>query len=283
MAATFTPQQWRAARTALAEQTERFAGLIAVTRPEVRCTADWSVADMLAHVVSLAWLYACLVDPEHPPLPVADLEGQLAEVTVDTVADANDVVLRHLTERDPAVLLARLRADVGHLLSRCADRSPDDTVPWLGAARVPLAGLCAHLVNELLIHGHDIARAGGRRWRLPGREAAMFLELFLTGVVRHGYGRLLDGGGPPSDRPIVVEFRSAFAAPLRLVLHRGVISFAAPDARTDVRIHHDPGSLNLMMFGRISRARTLLTGGVRISGWRPWLLPTFLRTFRTPS
>ncbi|TDB73510.1 maleylpyruvate isomerase family mycothiol-dependent enzyme [Micromonospora sp. KC723] len=283
MAATVTPQQWQAARTALAEQTERFADLLAVSRPEARCTADWSVADTLAHVVSLAWLYACLVDPAHPSLPVAGLDDQLAEVTVDTVADANDVVMRHLTERDPAVLLARLRTDVGHLLSRCADRNPDDTVPWLGAARVPLAGLCAHLVNELLIHGRDIALAGGRRWRLPGREAAMFLELFLAGVVRHGYGRLLDGGGPPSDRPIVVEFRSAFAAPLRLVLHRGVISFAAPDARPDVRIRHDPGTLNLMMFGRISRARALLTGGVRISGRRPWLLPTFLRTFRTPS
>ncbi|TDC39975.1 maleylpyruvate isomerase family mycothiol-dependent enzyme [Micromonospora sp. KC213] len=283
MVATVTPQQWQAVRAALTEQTERFADLLVVSRPETRCTADWSVVDTLAHVVSLAWLYACLVDPERPPLPVAGLDSQLPEVTVDTVADVNDVVLRQFTERDPAVLLARLRADVGQLLSWCADRSPDDTVPWLGAARVPLAGLCAHLVNELLIHGHDIARASGRRWRLPGREAAMFLELFLAGVVRHGYGRLLDGGGPPSDRPIVVEFRSAFAAPLRLVLHRGVISFAEPGARPDVRIHHDPGTFNLMMFGRISRARALLTGGIRISGRRPWLLPTFLRTFRTPS
>ena len=30
---------------------------------------------------------------------------------------------------------------------------------WLGGARVPLAGMFAHMVNEMLIHGNDMARA----------------------------------------------------------------------------------------------------------------------------
>jgi hypothetical protein len=38
-----------------------------------------------------------------------------------------------------------------------------------------------------------------------------------------------------------------------------------------------------MMFGRISQARAVFTGKVRISGRRPWLLPAFRRKFRTPS
>ncbi|MCM0677979.1 maleylpyruvate isomerase family mycothiol-dependent enzyme [Micromonospora phytophila] len=283
MAATVSEEQWRVARTALADQTDRFVDLVRAAPRQVMATAHWSVADTLAHVVSLAWYYVCLVDREHPALPVPGLGGQLPDVTVDTVADFNDVLLRHLTERDPEVLLDRLQADVKQLLVACEGRRPDETVPWLGGARVPLAGLCAHLVNELLIHGHDVARATGRPWPIPGRDAALFLELFLAGVVRHGYGRLIDGGAPPSERPIVVEFRSAYAAPVRLLLHRGRVSFAEPGARPDARIDHDPGTLNLMMFGRVSRARAVLTGKVRIRGRRPWLLPAFLRKFRTPS
>ncbi|MEV4492255.1 maleylpyruvate isomerase family mycothiol-dependent enzyme [Micromonospora coxensis] len=283
MAATVTTEQWNTARTALADQTERFAGLVESCRPDTMCTADWSMADMLAHVVSLAWIYAYLADPEYPPLPVEGFHDYITEITVDTVAEFNDVILQQFTERDPVVLLARLRADVGHLLASCADRDPEETVPWLGGARVPLAGLCAHLVNELLIHGHDLAVATGRRWPLPGRDAALFLELFLAGVVRHGYGKLQDGGAPPSDRRIVVEFRNDYIDPIRLMLHRGLVQFAPPDARTDVRIHHDPGTFNLMMFGRVSQVRAVLTGRLRVSGRRPWLLPAFRRKFRTPS
>ncbi|SCL19663.1 TIGR03083 family protein [Micromonospora nigra] len=283
MTATVSAEQWQVARVALAEQTDRFVGLVRSVDASTRCTEHWSVADTLAHVASLAWYYVCLVDRDHPPLPVPGFAELLPGVTVDTVADMNEVVLRHLPEREAGPLLDRLQADVAQLLAACEGRSPDETVPWLGDARVPLAGLCGHLVNELLVHGHDVASAVGRPWPLPGREAALFLELFLVGVIRHGYGRLIDGGAPPREHPIVVEFRSAYAAPIRLQLHRGVVSFADPTARPDARIDHDPGTLNLVMFGRMSRLRAVLTGKMRVSGRRPWLLPAFLRKFRTPS
>ena len=45
----------------------------------------------------------------------------------------------------------------------------------------------------------------------------------------------------------------------------------------------DPATLNLMLFGRISRVRAAVTGKLVISGRRPWLLPTFLRTVRLPT
>ncbi|MER5333515.1 maleylpyruvate isomerase family mycothiol-dependent enzyme [Micromonospora sp. NPDC002717] len=283
MTATVSDERWRVARTALAEQTDRFVDLVRAAPPQAMATADWSVADTLAHVGSIAWLYVCLVDPERPLPPVPGVDTLLSGTTVDTVADFNDVMLGHLTERDPQPLLDRLQADVKQFLVACEGRRPDETVPWLAGAQVPLAGLCAHLVNEVLIHGHDVARATGQPWEIPSPHAVLFLELFLAGVVRHGYGRLIDGGSPPSERRIVVEFRSAYAAPVRLLLHRGVVSFAEPDARPDVRIDHDPATLSLMMFGRISRARAVLSGKVRISGRRPWLLPAFQRKFRTPS
>lgn len=283
MSATITSEGWANAPAALAESADRFVALARAAPADVMVTADWTVADTLAHLVSLAWHYVRLVDPSREPLPVPGLAERIPLVTVDTVADANDVLLHHLTERDPGLLLDRLRGDIDRLLSCCAGRDPDEVVPWLGDARVPLAGLLAHLVNELLVHGHDIARATGQPWSLPPRDAVLFLRLFLVGVVRHGYGRLLDGVAPPRRPRIVVRFSSAYAAPVTLTLHHGRIRFAEPDERPDVRIRFDPATLNLMMFGRVSRARALLTGRIRVGGPRPWLLPPFLRVFRTPS
>jgi len=37
-----------------------------------------------------------------------------------------------------------------------------------------------------------------------------------------------------------------------------------------------------MLFHRISKARAVLSGKLRISGPRPWLLPGFLRVVRAP-
>ncbi|WP_433687200.1 maleylpyruvate isomerase family mycothiol-dependent enzyme [Micromonospora carbonacea] len=282
--ATVNPQQWRAARQALAAATDRFARLVeSVDRPQTMVTAHWSVADTVVHLVSVAWWYATKLDPQHPPLPIPGLDARLPTVTVDTIEGVNDLVLAHLTERDPAPLLAQFRADVAKILSIAADRDPDELLPWFGDARAPLAGLFGHLVNELLVHGWDIARATGRPWEMPGREAVLFFEVFLVGVVRAGYGRLLDNDEPHRERPITVEFRSAYCADVTLVLHRGLVSIAAPGARPDVRVRFDPAALNLMLFGRVGRVRTALTGGVSIRGRRPWLLFPFLRVLRTPS
>ncbi|GAA2708664.1 maleylpyruvate isomerase N-terminal domain-containing protein [Micromonospora olivasterospora] len=283
-AATITERQWRAARDALAGATDRFIRLVeAVDRPETMVTAHWSVADTLVHVVSVAWLYAVKLDPAHQPLPIPGLGTRLATVTVDTIADLNDVVLAHLTEREPGPLLARLRADVDTILAATTDSRPGEQLDWFGGARAPLAGLFAHLVNELLVHGWDIAPAARSPWEIPAREAVLFFELFLVGLIRAGYGRLLDSDEPPRERPITVEFRSAYCADVTLTLHRGRVRVAAPGARPDVRVRFDPAALNLMMFGRVGRARTVLRGRVVAWGRRPWLLPPFLRVLRTPS
>jgi hypothetical protein len=48
-------------------------------------------------------------------------------------------------------------------------------------------------------------------------------------------------------------------------------------------VRFDPATLNMMMFGRISRPRAILNRKIVIGGRRPWLMPAFLRTVRVPS
>lgn len=115
------------------------------------------------------------------------------------------------------------------------------------------------------------------------RDAALFFDLFVVGMVRHDVGRLLDDSPPPRDRRIAVSFRSRYTRPVTLALHRGRVSAEEPGGPVDVRVRFDPPTLNLMLFGRVSRPRAALTGRLVVAGRRPWLLPAFLRTLRLPT
>lgn len=278
-----TTEQWTATRAAVRETGDRFASLLEATAPETMVTADWSAADLAAHVVLIAWLDNLLLDPGLAPPGIPGLMDEIAVTTVDTVDELNEHCLRHFAERDPRRLAERLRAEIDRLLLATADLDRERPVTWLGGSRVPIGGLLAHLVNELLIHGHDIARATRTRWDMAPADAATFLSVFVLGMVRHGIGRIQERAEAPPDRRIAVEFRSGYTAPAVMVVRGRDVSIGEPGRDIDVRLTYDPVTLNLMLFGRISRARAVLTGKVVVGGRRPWLLPAFMRAVRFPS
>ncbi|NUT52466.1 MAG: maleylpyruvate isomerase family mycothiol-dependent enzyme [Saccharothrix sp.] len=273
---------WPVVRAVLPDVTGRFADLVASADPKALATPDWTVADTAAHVVAIASIYTTLLAPDGAKVANPALAERIPAVTVDTVADLNDLALRHFTERDPAALAAMLRSMIGSIVDMTEGTDPESTVPWLGDSRLPVAGVLAHFVNELLIHGWDIARAVGAPWTIPSHEAGLFFDLFIVGLVRNDFGSLLDGV-PPSDRRIAVAFRSRHTRPVTLVLHRGRVSAEEPGGPVDVRVSFDPAVLHLVLFGRVGRVRAAVTGKLRVSGRRPWLLPAFLRAVRMPT
>jgi uncharacterized protein (TIGR03083 family) len=277
-----TGEQWQAVRAALPEIGSRFADLVAgVPDAHARSLGEWSVAETASHVGMIALMYTGMIRGDGGPLPLPGLAEPIGAASVDTISKMNALALDLYPERDPGRLAERLRADIAEVLLVSADLDPEKPVWWLGSSRVPVAGVLAHLVNEMLIHGLDIARAARRPWPIPAAYEALFLELFLFGMVRNDMGRLLDDA-TPSPRRIAVEFRSAYTRPAVLALQHGELRAHEPDGTADVRLRFDPAVLVPMMFGRISKARAVLTGGVRIGGPRPWLLPAFLRTVRMP-
>jgi hypothetical protein len=277
---SITDEKWSAVLRSLQETSGRFAELVcAVTDARARATADWSVAQTAAHVVTLAQACSSQVGSGPP----ADL-GELARTTVvDTVDVFNDVLLTRFTERDPRVLSRLVPALTDQILQSCAGADPAKAIAWLGESEVPLAGVIAHLLNELQIHGRDIARAARAEWRVPARDAAHFFDLFLVGVTDYGYGHLLDGHGPAPRGRIAVEFRSPYTTPVTMAVTDGFVTVERPGGHTDVRLSFDPPTLNLMLFGRVSRAWAAMTGKVIVRGRRPWTLPAFLRIVRLPS
>ncbi|GAA2597218.1 maleylpyruvate isomerase N-terminal domain-containing protein [Actinomadura fulvescens] len=287
MVVPLTEDKWTLARKALAETGDRFAELLdAASRSGARATVHWSVADTAAHVLTLARSYTHLLDPEGvtAPFPESAAAGLVEATTVDTVHRFNEALLSEFTERDPRELGRLIRADIDQILRSSDGEDPARAVAWLGGSEVPLAGVLAHLLNELQIHGRDIALSVRSPWKVAPEEAGLFLDLFLVGVTHYGYGRLLDGHGPAPEGRVAVEFRSRHTTPVVMVLTDGFVTVEKPGGPADVRLWFDPVTLNLMLFGRISKLRAALTGKVVVRGGRrPWTLPSFLRIVRLPS
>ncbi|MCG5436426.1 hypothetical protein [Micromonospora foliorum] len=81
---------------------------------------------------------------------------------------------------------------------------------------------------------------------------------------------------------MTVAFESRYTRPVALLLADNVVRVADPGTRPAARVTDDPVVFNLMLFGRVSPVRAALTGGIRVGGPRPWLLPTFMRKVRCP-
>jgi hypothetical protein len=279
-----TLEKWAAVRSAVRDYGDRVADLILATPyPSVLTTADWTAAETAAHVTGMAWTYSAMVSGGHTPFPLAEVRRSLPATTMANIhEEINPTLLRTFKERNSERLAERLRTSLDQMLAETANVAPDTTVEWMGGSRLPLAGVFAYLMNELHIHGRDIARGVGIPWRIPDHQSALFFELFLVELIRNGYGILLDNDRRIRDGRLAVEFRSEHTKPVTIVLDSGFVTVEEPSDHADVRVRFRPTALNLMLFHRISRPRAALSGSVVAYGRKPWLLPVFLRKVRMP-
>ncbi|MEV4516541.1 maleylpyruvate isomerase N-terminal domain-containing protein [Dactylosporangium sp. NPDC049525] len=282
---TAVPQErWKHARAAVLDTGRRFDSLVRSTPdPAAMATAEWSIADSAAHVLSIATLCLLLLDPDAPPPPVPGLRELLSATNVDTVADTNSYVMRHLPERDIEVVRHDLQTSIERILLVTRTANPASTVTWLGDAQVTVAGVLAHLVNEMLVHGWDMARAARLPWPMPDADAALFFDLFLVDMIRNDYGALLNADVRMPKHRIAVRFRSAHTTTAILELHQGRVEVAPPGGPYDASLTFRPARFNLMLFGRISALRAAASRDVVVGGPRPWRLRAFLRVVHMPN
>lgn len=277
-----TQERWQAIRKSLEKVSADFARLSRAVDPASMATDHWTCAETVAHVTAIGALYTSLLRKD-PELAFPEVTETMLATTVEDVSVFNAVTLRAYRERRMPKVLDRFEQEIREILLLSEDVDYHAVVPWLGDSRVPISGLLAHLVNEMHVHGWDMARKNRVPWTIEPFDAAHFPEAFLTGVISSGYGRLTEGGDRARERRVAVQFRSDYTTTSTLALHRGVVTVEEPSPDDDVRLTFHPPTLNLMLFGRVSRTRAALTRGIRVSGPRPWLLPQFMRKVRLPS
>ena len=233
----------------------------------------WTVGDVAAH---LSHSFRADTDA------IAGRPVPHAIVTKAGIAEATAKLLAEDSERDPAVLADRIATLAGEF-DDVASRAQSATVDWLQGARLPASAVACHLLEECLVHGHDIAQATGRPWPIQPRHALLAVEAFLIPLI---------AALPPTafvNQEKAGSFRARIELRLRggrrtlMVLDGGSLTLDAGGARdVDAHISADPTAFVLVFIGRQGIWKPLLEGKLAAWGPRPWKLTRMLTVMNPP-
>jgi hypothetical protein len=268
------PDTLTQARAALREVVPRLVALVrSIADPNSASVGTWTVGDVAAH---LSHVFGADTDAiAGRPIPEAI-------VTKAGIAEATAKILAEDSERDPAVLADRMSTFATEF-DDAAARSRSTTVDWLQGTRMPPSAVACHLLNECLIHGHDIAKATGRPWPIQRHHALLAIEAFVMPLI---------AALPPTafvNQEQAGSFRARIELRLRggprtvMVFERGSLTLEAGRARdVDAHISADPATFMLVFIGRKRIWKPLLEGKVTAWGPRPWKLARMLTVTSPP-
>ena len=264
----------RQARQAMLRRVDdlagRFLDLVVGGDPStpVAATPGWTVRDVTAHMVTVVARYA---------------QGPRGEgAWVDEPADLpalNARLLEAVGEESLPGLVGGVRSELRTLLDQMHDHG--DEIPsfrFNGGQVIRADDALGLLVGELLVHGHDVAEARGRAWRITAAD----VELVLRGMEAVLPGFVDPDRTAGHTATYDVRVRGGGAHRWRFVNGRLDVDVDATRGAVDCHVSGEAAALLLVMYGRIRPWRGALTGKVVAWGRRPWLALSLPGRFHDP-
>ena len=262
------------ARAALREVVPELVGLVrSIPDPNAASIGTWRVGDVAAH---LSHVFRTDSD--------ALAERPLPRVTVTTagMAELTATWLAEDSERHPPVLADRID-ELADTFDEIASRCTSTDVGWLQGARLAPAAVTCHLLEECLVHGHDIAKAMRRPWPIRRRHALQAVEGGALPII---------AALPPTaflNQERARTFRARFDIRLRgggrtqLVFDDGSLKLASDTGdNADAHVSAEASSLMLVFFGRQGIWKPIASGKLTAWGPRPWKLVRMLDVTSLP-
>lgn len=251
-----------AARGAIAAMGARASAMVrCINHPDAPALGIWSATDVavhLSHVVDLATSLA------RGSTAMTDDIWDFDKLTTMLVAGES--------ERDLGAIATRIDASVAALLAVLRDSEGDPARPWVvGGVEFPVSSIACHALNELVVHGGDIAKADGAPWPVERAYAALVVQGFLLpslGALGRAMVHQKKAAGVTATYH--VRLRGGGGAYLRFVDGELVVSDAAPGP-VDCSLLVDPMAFLLVAWGRTSQWPPILRGKLLAYGRKPWL------------
>ena len=258
------------ARDAIAEVLPGVTALLRRSAASPRCAVgEWSAPDVACHLSHAI------------ELDTGALRGQRVpemEPTPRGTAAWNASRLHEDRQRDLEALADRIDTCGGEFLD--VPPSTDD-VEWLGGARLAPTAVACHLLAELLLHGHDVARAAGERWPIPPEHAAIAIVGGGVPIINAHPDLFLRHPVDPKARARV-ELRLIGHQRLTLALDHGLNIELPPTGPADAYLATHADQALLIFFGRRSPWRVAATGKAWLWGRRPQALLSLLGAMTSP-
>ena len=264
---------WAAARRAVADTAPRVSALVRdADRPDAPALGDWDVTQLAVHVSHVADAIAATTKGG------GNLVGDIWDLGV-----LNRVMVEGEGRRRLDEMADRLDATVAGFLGAMEAAGEDTSHAWfVRGTELPLSALTCHLLNELVVHGYDLARALGVPWPIERSHAALIVQGFLFPAL-HTLGRALvvqEKAGEVRAR-FDVRLRGGGRAWLHLC-HGDVVVETSPQGPVDCHLSVDPAAFLLVSWGRISQWPAIARGRLLAWGRKPWLGPQLKPWVRNP-
>jgi hypothetical protein len=233
---------------------------------------SWTLPDVACHV-------SHVIDKDTDALRRRDLPD--VALSPADVAVMTNSMLAEDPERDLAKLADRIDSLGAAFLELRAD-PPREPVTWIGGTQLPSSAVACHLLEEVLVHGHDAAAAAHTQWRIEPEHAVLAITGAAVPIIAASPQSFVRPGVDPSVRARVQVRLRGFNR-FTLALGDGLHAELPPlDSRADAFLSADPSSLLLVMLGRQSQWRPILRGKLMAWGRRPQALLTLLRNISPP-
>jgi len=212
---------------------------------------EWSVAELGQHVACLPSFWQSQHD-----------EGQGFERPADFAA-YTAAAAAEITETDLNLLADRCE----HEFVIFGERQKSNAQQWLYGVEMPARNMCGMALNELILHGRDLAAVSGAA--LPTydpREANAAVDGICT-TMPFFVDETRAQAQP--DGVYHVHFRGGRDYTWTKQGERLLVTDGRPK-RADARLSTDPAMFLLSSLGRVSQLRAGLSGKMVAYGKRPW-------------
>jgi hypothetical protein len=250
-----------AARAAVAAVGPRVASLVrSIEHPTASALGAWDVSGVAVHLSHAVDAVTAMARGGGPLL------GELGEL-----AGLNRMLVAGEGERDVDVLAGRIETSLSGFLDVAAAEAAATKTWFAEGTSMPMSGLVCHVLNELLVHGWDIATAEGKPWPIERAHAGLVVSGFL-------FPSFAILGRAMVDQQAAAGLRATYDIRVRGG-GRAVWSFdagdlrvdAAPSGPVDCHLSVDPTAFLLVGWGRMGQWGPIARGKLVAWGRKPWL------------
>lgn len=256
---------WKAAQQAVADVAGRFTTMLrSVGQPDAPAVGTWNLTDTAVHVSHVIDGLTAVTQGGG---------GLLEDVWGFTRLTA--AMVEGETERNLVAIAARIDASIATFLTLMHDAPEDGPRTWVVRGVVfPLSTVTCHVLNELLVHGRDVAQAAGVPWKIDAGHAALAVGGFVLPVLGTLRSSMVDQEAARRVRA-TYALRVRGGRPGRFVLRFADGDFSvtpgSPSGPVDCHLSVDPVAFLLVSWNRISQWRAIPRGQLLAWGRRPWL------------
>jgi hypothetical protein len=262
-AETISTADWAAARQAVAQAGPRLTAMLRTARrPEAVALGEWDITGVAAHISHGMDTITAMSRGGGNVLE--DISG-LSTLTRVMVAGEGRRPLSELADRIDASVAGFL-ADTSDAAAAGDDRSQAWIVQGTEAA---LSFLTCHMLNELTMHGRDIALAEGLPWPIDRGHASLVMQGFVLPSL-HMLGRAMVVQDKAHDARFEVRLRGDGRT--WMVFADGNFSVeSSPQGKVDCHLSVDPEAFLLVAWARVSQWPAIGKGQLLAWGRKPWL------------